>query len=58
MVVVVVGGEGAGVVDGKRGRWSWREETWRFVFIRDGEVGVGWGGVGWGDSFIRWEREE
>ncbi len=26
------GGEGAGVVDGERGRWSWREETWRLFF--------------------------
>ena len=47
MVVVVVGGEGAGVVDGERGTLELARGDMEIVFIRDGEVGVGWR-----DSFI------
>lgn len=48
--MVVVGGEG--IVDGERGTLELARDM-EIVFVRDGEVGVGWG-----DSFIRWEREE
>jgi len=41
--VVVVGGEG--IVDGERGTLELARDM-EIVFVRDGEVGVGWGGVG------------
>jgi len=40
-------------LDGKRGTLELARGDMEIVFVRDGEVGVGWG-----DSFIRWEREE